>query len=60
MSLLKIARLGHPKIRCGAAPVTKDELSERSTQGLIDDMIETMHDAKVVVLPLPKFMCQRK
>ena len=54
MSLLKIARLGHPKIRCGAAPVTKEELSLASTQGLIDDMIETMRDANGVGLAAPQ------
>lgn len=45
MSLLKIARLGHPKIRSGAQPVTQEELSLASIQRLIDDMIETMRDA---------------
>jgi peptide deformylase len=54
MSLLKIARLGHPVIRQGAAPVTREELLSDSVQRLIDDMVETMRDAEGVGIAAPQ------
>lgn len=54
MTLLKIARLGHPAIRGGAEPVTPDELARPETQQLVDDMIETMRDADGVGIAAPQ------
>lgn len=54
MSLLKIARLGHPKIRQGAEPVSSEELLSREIQRLIDDMVETMRDANGVGIAAPQ------
>ncbi len=54
MSLLKIARLGHPKIRNGAEKLSLQELSLGSTQTLIDDLIETMRDANGVGIAAPQ------
>lgn len=44
MSILKVARLGHPVLRGIAGDVTPDELSSPALQILIDDMIITMKE----------------
>ncbi|MDX1540800.1 MAG: peptide deformylase [Geminicoccaceae bacterium] len=51
MSILKIARMGHPVLRTVAAPVATitDEVRR-----LIDDMIETMVDAEGIGLAAPQ------
>ena len=54
MSLLKIARLGHPSIRRGTEPVSLEELHSREIQRLIDDMVETMRDAHGVGIAAPQ------
>ena len=54
MPVLKIARLGHPKIRNGAEPVTGEELHSQATQRLIDDLVETMRDANGVGIAAPQ------
>lgn len=45
MTVHEILQIGHPVLRQTARPVTPTELAEPSTQTLIDDLIETMHDA---------------
>jgi peptide deformylase len=50
MSLLKIARLGHPVLRQRALPVAAEELTSEPFQRFIDDMIETMRDGEGVGL----------
>ena len=54
MSLLKITRLGHPKIRQGAEPVSTEEVHSQEIQRLIDDMVETMRDAHGVGIAAPQ------
>lgn len=54
MSLLKIARLGHPKIRQGGDLVPPEELQTSPIQALIDDLIETMRDADGVGIAAPQ------
>lgn len=44
MSILKVARLGHPVLRKIAAPVSLAETQLPSFQKLVDDMIETMKE----------------
>jgi peptide deformylase len=44
MSILKVARLGHPVLRGVVNDVAPDELSSPALQKLIDDMIETMKE----------------
>lgn len=44
MSILKVARLGHPVLRKPAAAVSSRELQSSNTHQLIDDMIETMKE----------------
>jgi len=52
MALLKIARMGHPVLKVPAAPV-EDPKSPEIAQ-LIEDMIETMHDAEGTGLAAPQ------
>jgi len=44
MSILKVARLGHPVLRNVAKDLAPKEISTRETQRLIDNMIETMKE----------------
>lgn len=60
MSLLKIARLGHPTLRTRARALSKTEIEDTKTQRLIDDMIETMRFAGGVGLAATQvFECKR-
>ena len=45
MAIRKIAHIGHPVLRQRAREVTREELASPAMQQLIDDLIETMHDA---------------
>ena len=45
MAIRKIAQIGHPVLRQVAREVTREELVTPRVQQLIDDVIETMHDA---------------
>jgi peptide deformylase len=54
MSLLKVARMGHPVLRQRARHVEAAELRHSSTQKLIDDMIDTMHEYHGVGLAAPQ------
>jgi peptide deformylase len=44
MSILKVARLGHPVLRKVTAMVTPQELQTQSVQQFIDDMVVTMKE----------------
>jgi peptide deformylase len=44
MSILKVARLGHPVLRKPTAPVSLREIQAPGFQKFIDDMIETMRE----------------
>jgi peptide deformylase len=54
VSILKVARLGHPVLRSPSRPVTPAELSSPDIQRLIDDMIETMYEYDGVGLAAPQ------
>ena len=54
MSILKVARLGHPVIRKQADLVSPQEIGSPEIQKLIDDMIETMHEYDGVGLAAPQ------
>jgi peptide deformylase len=54
MSILKIARMGHPMLRAKARPVEKNELKSPVIQKLIDDMIGTMIEYHGVGLAAPQ------
>ena len=44
MSILKVARLGHPVIRKPTSPLSEKELKDPRVQTLIDDMVATMRE----------------
>ena len=54
MSILKVARMGHPVLRERARPIDKAEIKDPFFQKLIDDMIETMHEYHGVGLAGPQ------
>src|SRR5512134_1926900 len=54
MSLLKVARMGHPVLRTRAREVERSELTQPSMQKLIDDLIDTMHEYHGVGLAGPQ------
>ncbi len=54
MSLLKIARIGHPVLREPATAVPPDLVGSPTLQRLIDDMIETMRESDGVGLAGPQ------
>ena len=54
MSILKVARMGHPVLRQKARAVDKHELKSQATQRFIDDMIETMREYAGIGLAAPQ------
>jgi peptide deformylase len=54
MSILKIARMGHPVLRTPARVVDRALLRSSPVQRLIDDMIETMTEYRGVGLAAPQ------
>jgi len=44
MSILKVARLGHPVLRAGARTLTAKEVASPEIQRLLRDMVETMRE----------------
>ena len=54
MSILKVARMGHPVLRERAQPLDKSDIKSAAVQKLIDDMIDTMHEYHGVGLAAPQ------
>ena len=54
MSILKVARMGHPVLRERAQPLDKSMLRNPLVQKLIDDMFDTMHEYNGVGLAAPQ------
>jgi peptide deformylase len=54
MSILKVARIGHPVIRTAAKPVPKEAFRDALFQKLVDDMRETMYEYEGVGLAGPQ------
>jgi peptide deformylase len=54
MSILKVARMGHPVLRAKARPLEKAEIRTPAVQKLIDDMIDTMTEYHGVGLAAPQ------
>ena len=54
MSLLKVARMGHPVLRERGRALEKADLRSPGVQKLIDDMIETMREYNGVGLAAPQ------
>ena len=54
MSIIKVARIGHPVVRTVAKEVPESALGEAGFQELIDDMQETMYEYEGVGLAAPQ------
>ncbi len=54
MSILKVARMGHPVLRTRAKPLDPGEIKSPRVQQLIDDMFETMQEYQGVGLAAPQ------
>jgi peptide deformylase len=54
MSILKVARLGHPALRAPARPISVSEIGSPVVQQLIDDMLETMQEYSGIGLAAPQ------
>jgi peptide deformylase len=54
MSILKVARMGHPVLRARAKPLDPADIKSPRVQQLIDDMFETMREYQGVGLAAPQ------
>jgi peptide deformylase len=54
MSILKVARMGHPVLRSPTRPLDVSEVKSPRIQQLIDDLFETMHEYQGVGLAAPQ------
>jgi peptide deformylase len=54
MSILKVARMGHPVLRQRGRPLEPGDLRSPRVQKLIDDMIDTMREYNGVGLAAPQ------
>jgi len=54
MSILKVARMGHPALRAKARAVDRSEIKSAPIQKLIDDMLDTMIEYHGVGLAAPQ------
>src|SRR5256885_2409955 len=54
MSILKVARMGHPVLRARARPLEPADIKSARIQQLIDDMFETMREYQGVGLAAPQ------
>jgi peptide deformylase len=54
MSILKVARMGHPVLRRPARAVQPSELRSPEVQRLIDDMVDTMREYHGIGLAAPQ------
>jgi peptide deformylase len=54
MSILKVARMGHPVLRARARALDRADLKSATIQKLIDDMVETMEEYHGIGLAAPQ------
>ena len=54
MSILKVARMGHPVLRTKARAIDRSEITTAPIQKLIDDMLDTMAEYHGVGLAAPQ------
>ena len=54
MSILKVARMGHPVLRERARPLDRPQIKSAQIQKLIDNMLETMLEYRGVGLAAPQ------
>ena len=55
MSILKVARMGHPILRTKTTPVSQADITTAPIQRLIDDLIETMLEYHGAGLAAPQY-----
>ena len=60
MSILTVARMGHPVLRKRTVLVQPDEINTSSMQRLIDDMFDTMHEYVGIGLAAPQVHQERR
>jgi len=60
MSILKVARMGHPVLRTKARTMDKSELKSADVQQFIDSMVDTMHEYAGVGLAAPQVHDSRR
>jgi peptide deformylase len=54
MSILKVARMGHPVLRAKTRTLDKSEIRSATVQKLLDDLIDTMREYHGVGLAAPQ------
>jgi peptide deformylase len=54
MSILKVARMGHPVLRAKARPIDRSNIRSAPVQKLIDDLLDTMAEYHGVGLAAPQ------
>jgi peptide deformylase len=54
MSILKVARMGHPVLRAKARPLHPSEIRTPKVQQLIDDLLDTMMEYQGIGLAAPQ------
>src|SRR5436190_15625323 len=54
MSILKVARMGHPALRARAEEIDPADIKSPRIQQLIDDMLDTMNEYHGVGLAAPQ------
>ena len=54
MSILKVARMGHPVLRAKARALDRRDIKTAAVQSLIDDLIDTMVEYHGVGLAAPQ------
>ena len=54
MSILKVARMGHPVLRTKARPIAPNDFKHPALQNLIEDMLDTMAEYHGVGLAAPQ------
>ena len=54
MSILKVARMGHPVLRAKARALDKTEIKSAGVQQLVDDLVDTMYEYSGVGLAAPQ------
>ena len=54
MSILKVARMGHPVLRAKARAIDRSDVKSATVQKLIDDMLDTMAEYHGVGLAAPQ------
>ena len=54
MSILKVARMGHPVLRAKARAIERSDIKTATVQKLIDDMLDTMAEYHGIGLAAPQ------